>query len=151
MENDLKRSENAKLDVIDVNGRSEKIVLNYLKGNPNPKIPSETMFDAWLRIATATYQKERSKRVRTGIQNVTDELDAGKANSEAMKRGNYIRNKIQIVVWNDNHETMSCLLGLRLRNALLFLNGFLEKKALKGGATTTPPLVPTAKMTSKQC
>ena len=40
--------------------------------------------------ATATYQKERSKRVRTGIQNVTDELDAGKANSEAMKRGNYI-------------------------------------------------------------
>ena len=139
----LKRSENAKLDVIDVNGRSEKIVLNYLKGNPNPKIPSETMFDAWLRIATATYQKERSKRVRTGIQNVTDELDAGKANSEAMKRGNYIRNKIQIVVWNDNHETMSCLLGLRLRNALLFWNVF-GKKGTKG-ELLRPPLVPTAK------
>ena len=107
------------------------------------------MFDAWLRIATATYQKERSKRVRTGIQNVTDELDAGKANSEAMKRGNYIRNKIQIVVWNDNHETMSCLLGLRLRNALLFWN-VLEKKGTKRGATTTP-FSADYKMTSKQC
>ena len=131
--------------MIDVNGRSEKIVLNYLKGNPNPKIPSETMFDAWLRIATATYQKERSKRVRTGIQNVTDELDAGKANSEAMKRGNYIRNKIQIVVWNDNHETMSCLLGLRLRNALLFWNVFGKKKKGTKGGYYDPLLVPTAK------
>ena len=61
VENDLKRSENAKLDVIDVNGRSEKIVLNYLK-NPNPKIPSETMFDAWLQL--------RRQRIRKNVLNV---------------------------------------------------------------------------------
>ena len=35
-------------------------------------------------------QKQQSKQIRTGIQNVTDEFDIGKANSEAMKRGNYI-------------------------------------------------------------
>ena len=42
------------------------------------------------------------------------------------------------MVWNDNHETMFCRLGLRLRNALLFWNGFLEKKALRGGYYDPP-------------
>ena len=43
------------------------------------------------------------------------------------------------MVWNDNHETIFCLLGLRLRNALSFWNDFFGKKRHLGGATTTPP------------
>lgn len=86
---------NAEKERLDVEMSSNSVV-NFVKWAKNSySKDGRTFFEAWSEQFVKPWlekqrQKQQSKQIRTGIQNVTDEFDSGKANSEAMKRGNYI-------------------------------------------------------------
>ena len=86
---------NAEKERLDVEMSSNSVV-NFVKWAKNSygkdgrtffEASSEQFVKPWLEKQR---QKQQSKQIRTGIQNVIDEFDSGKANSEAIKRGTYI-------------------------------------------------------------
>ena len=86
---------NAEKERLDVEMSSNSVV-NFVKWSKNSYgKDGRTFFEAWSEQFVKPWlekqrQKQQSKQIRTGIQNVIDEFDSGKANSEAMKRGSYI-------------------------------------------------------------
>ncbi|HFI2434963.1 TPA: plasmid recombination protein [Streptococcus suis] len=75
-ENALKRAENAKLDVYSINQR-DSIFLDWAKSNNNKEgIPFVTAM--YNQFAKPWYDKQRTKRVQSGIHNAVDEYDRSK-------------------------------------------------------------------------
>lgn len=86
---------NAEKERLDVEMSSNSVV-NFVKWAKNSySKDGRTFFEAWSEQFVKPWlekqrQKQQSKQIRTGVQNIIDEFDSGKANSEAMKRGTHI-------------------------------------------------------------